>query len=135
MQGKAKNTLESPKAARTHDHTSIDTIKISKSFLEDNVDTIKFSHAEVPGIKHIPPGTELQWKLSLEEIDHQRTLQRLDEIKRYILLFSKMNFLHHVHPAPPRPPLPFFFFFFKSYHFTHNESYVYPLTRFLCLLN
>lgn len=86
LQGKAKKKLKTPSAVQTHDR---DTIKTFGRSLEDNVDTINYvSHAAVPGIEEPPlppPETQLRWKLSLEEIEHRRTLNRLDEIKRYIL--------------------------------------------------
>ncbi|KAL4517447.1 hypothetical protein Ndes2437B_g06678 [Nannochloris sp. 'desiccata'] len=80
--GKAKKKLKTPSAVQTHDR---DTIKTFGRSLEDNVDTINYvSHAAVPGIEEPPlppPETQLRWKLSLEEIEHRRTLNRLDEIK------------------------------------------------------
>jgi hypothetical protein len=71
-----------PKAIETHVNESVDTSDTFGSSRESQVDTInRFMDAAVLLDEPIPPPV-LHWKLSTEEIKHQHTLHRLDELKR-----------------------------------------------------
>jgi hypothetical protein len=81
VQGKAKSELIAPSTAANRGYGSKDTSETISSSTESQVDTIKFKHG-VPSVVEPLPPPELHWKLSHEEIESQRALQRLDEIKR-----------------------------------------------------